>query len=1750
MVVSEGETMKRAFSLCLFLCLTASLIADTFIIGTGTSSTYYAPFYGYYNYNWSKLIYTADELYGAGLDYPTDIIGLAFCVGNSPSNYTMLDQRVYLRLTTVSGYESTDISYPGTSGFTYVYQSDITYIGSGWVYLLFDSPFPWDAASNLELLCENWDGAYANGYPAFNYTSTSPNYRTVYKFQDSSFPSGLTGTRSYNRPNLMLITPATSPPSPPLLTAPVDGATGVAILPTFSWTLPPTGSFATGYRVYCDTDPYNYPPTQIANVTGLSYTPTEALNYSTTYYWRVTAYNDIGESDPSELWHFTTRTDPTIYILPWLEDFGTTGTAFPPLDWTRWAGQLADPATLVPNSILWSQDNWRNDTGVTPVNWSARMNIYSTGRYGWIITPPVQIPAGGYQLEFDLALTDYYNYAPPDDPAGYSGTDDKFVVLIGDGTVWSSANILCQYDNAGSTHVYNDIPYTGTHVVLPLDATGPIHIAFYGESTVSNADNDLFVDNVLIRQTPSGPPDPVTILTPLAGTTGLPRTGFNLSWAPAQTGGIAESYAIYASQDEATVLSGFLGATTNLYFNPVTEGGLIFDYDQQWYWTVMVINSYGSAAVEPPPWFVIQSDPTVTPPYVQNFDGASIPFGWDQMTSGGVTANRWFVSATTYAGGSPNEMMASWVDQTGISRLITPPIDTEGISQLCVRFKHFYNDYGPGATIKLQYSHDLVDWYDSDWSFASGGGNILDEVSVMIQDITANPIYMAWTIEGNHYQFYYWYVDDVYIYRPAPGRVTLAYPPDNAVDISVFLTFAWSDLYSGGTPTGYKVYCDANNPPTTLLATVTGLSHFISVPLTCSIVYHWMVVPFNQIGDAIGNTVFQFTTIAPLTVPCEENFDASDFPPGWCQTFSGGVTSNRWSISPTNYAGGEPNELLADWVAENGYAYLYLPPLELSEPDTVRFSFDYYVDVLDGFAGDETTLVNLQCSSDGVHWYELGEFLNSSGGDHTGTIQADVYIDPGLYYIRLTRSVNSEKPADICIDNITIKKPIRDLGIIAIYVQMIIRPEIITPKATVKNFGNITAISRVWIMITHYPEQEISYMAFRDITLDPGDTLHISFSPTFWPDQSSVYKVKAYLESSDDNVLNNEMSRNCLCSAVGSLPYIEKFDSPGLPDEIVQQLLNGALTNKATRSATNKAGGETGELKVPANESTRITLPELPPLEPPGLWDSLIMKFKYYIHKFWPVDPPGKSIRDINTVLTVQYCTDGYNWIDLWSADTSVVNEPCIATIALPNLIADHINFSFVVTPSPGDSINVHIDDITVAGVSDVGPFCCNLPRIIAPGQYIPTITVCNYESYFSETFPLTLKLGANYNHTVNVIGLPPASARVIMFPPFTAERNRLYNCISWSSLDRDIDRSNDTLKFIIFCPCDSLPSEGHLIVYADAAYDPLAVYDSPSSFCLFHPWNVFDLPAERSHTTFIAGADWIDGSWYGAEYDDGSLTTDNWWNIDPLTGVMTNLGETGVPLNGVAYDMNNRILYGCSGTHLYTLNPATGAATLVGSFDVVMADGITPGLMIGIAYSSLEDVLYGVDIGTDALYTIDRNTGAATFIGYLGFDFNYAQDIAISQSSGLLYMAGYTDSGALYWIYTGNGTAIKLGDFPGGVEMSGFAIPHNIVPQTVISPGGVLSWEEVNNAVSYKIYSSPDPDAGFTFQAETTSTSWVDPNYPEEKRFYKVTAVREFSGIIFDGMPEFPPLPPVANPQTPYAGSAAPKTTRYRKTY
>ncbi|HNT52690.1 MAG TPA: hypothetical protein PKH19_04750, partial [Candidatus Syntrophosphaera sp.] len=98
--------MKKLIALSLFLLVAAIALADTYTIGTGTSATSVAPYYGLYNYSWSKIIYTQAEINAAGLTNAANFIGIGFYIGNTPATYEMADQRVYARHTTAAVYET------------------------------------------------------------------------------------------------------------------------------------------------------------------------------------------------------------------------------------------------------------------------------------------------------------------------------------------------------------------------------------------------------------------------------------------------------------------------------------------------------------------------------------------------------------------------------------------------------------------------------------------------------------------------------------------------------------------------------------------------------------------------------------------------------------------------------------------------------------------------------------------------------------------------------------------------------------------------------------------------------------------------------------------------------------------------------------------------------------------------------------------------------------------------------------------------------------------------------------------------------------------------------------------------------------------------------------------------------------------------------------------------------------------------------------------------------------------------------------------------------------------------------------------------------------------------------------------------------------------------------------------------------------------------------------------------------------
>jgi hypothetical protein len=91
----------------------------------------------------------------------------------------------------------------------------------------------------------------------------------------------------------------TTSPSPPILTAPVNGATGITTNPTVTWN---ASTGATSYDVYFGT---SSTPPMVTNTSGTSYAPA-TLSASTSYYWHIVARNSGGTTDSGSPWSFTT----------------------------------------------------------------------------------------------------------------------------------------------------------------------------------------------------------------------------------------------------------------------------------------------------------------------------------------------------------------------------------------------------------------------------------------------------------------------------------------------------------------------------------------------------------------------------------------------------------------------------------------------------------------------------------------------------------------------------------------------------------------------------------------------------------------------------------------------------------------------------------------------------------------------------------------------------------------------------------------------------------------------------------------------------------------------------------------------------------------------------------------------------------------------------------------------------------------------------------------------------------------------------------------------------------------------------------------------------------------------------------------------------------------------------------------------------------------------------------------------------
>jgi hypothetical protein len=160
----------------------------------------------------------------------------------------------------------------------------------------------------------------------------------------------------------------------------------------------------------------------------------------------------------------------------------------------------------------------------------------------------------------------------------------------------------------------------------------------------------------------------------------------------------------------------------------------------------------------------------------------------------------------------------------------------------------------------------------------------------------------------------------------------------------------------------------------------------------------------------------------------------------------------------------------------------------------------------------------------------------------------------------------------------------------------------------------------------------------------------------------------------------------------------------------------------------------------------------------------------------------------------------------------------------------------------------------------------------------------------------------------------------------------------------------------------------------------------------------------------------------------------------------------------GLGYDPVSNILYMVGGDvnpSLYTVNRATGAASLIGSVGVTR--------LFGLDYDTKNGVLYGSQYAPSSagLYTLNKTTGAATLVGQLsGTGFGaLAYDPTNDRLLGLT-----ADLGDLYEINPNTAATNLLSDGPhvddGGLA---FDLQHGLI-WAIDNSGFLFSYDPANN--------------------------------------------------------------------------------------
>lgn len=209
-------------------------------------------------------------------------------------------------------------------------------------------------------------------------------------------------------------------------------------------------------------------------------------------------------------------------------------------------------------------------------------------------------------------------------------------------------------------------------------------------------------------------------------------------------------------------------------------------------------------------------------------------------------------------------------------------------------------------------------------------------------------------------------------------------------------------------------------------------------------------------------------------------------------------------------------------------------------------------------------------------------------------------------------------------------------------------------------------------------------------------------------------------------------------------------------------------------------------------------------------------------------------------------------------------------------------------------------------------------------------------------------------------------------------------------------------------------------------------------------------MPLVPPHTVTVTGnitnviyADDVagDGKLYGLDNTGRSLVRVKNNGAVEIVGGLVNIPVAST-LSGLSWNSTTGKMHAIAGVELYTVDLATGVATLVAPIT-----GMTTPIWIEIDNAGNA---FSADITTDKLYSVNLSTAAATEIGNLGVNLQFAQEADFNKETNQLYMASYTGGGVggIYTINTSTGAATLVGDTTvDNAEYTMFSIANTVEP-------------------------------------------------------------------------------------------------------